>query len=232
MTQSIPQQTAASLDAKDTHGLIKPLLILDGVTVPCQLLALASPPSLGEEKFVYATLSTSLVGRITRSTMSGAKAAAKRAAALGYTGEPVASSKQGDEAREEMAPITATRLQSPFRRFNFAEEDIRDFVYEGLPSASPAKKFILGSKSKDDGSGWTVEYSAPSLGMRRYQTPRHSGSSWGGGTALLQPICNGKLDVNKPVKLSLPRPGAKVDTLYDQDSEPWQLHRDAVRSVF
>lgn len=164
---------------------------------------------------MYATLSDSMTRNMISSTMAGAKAAVKMAAAA-LDQMPSAEDTESSDV-EESDPVDATRVEvttkQPFEsayRFRFEEEDLQQIRHIGskgsLPPAMPmSRKFGGGLKFKDDGSNWVVDHATSSGSRKRSLTPKHSGSSWGGGSALLEPICQGKVTCDEPVKVVLPK---------------------------
>jgi hypothetical protein len=189
--------------------------------VPFQLLALAAPPGMQDAGSVFATMSDAFVQEKIGSTMAGAKATAKIAAALGTTMPPRMRSACASacDIKElsvisdaPKAPFTESLAVSPYR-FRFGDYDLNDFGTRGfMPAVEPlSQKINIARKAKDDGSTWIVGHSfaagSEMCGDAKFKPGskvHSSGSSWGGGGTLLEPICQGKVSLSQPVKVTLP----------------------------
>lgn len=192
--------------------------LLPGST-PCQLLALAIPPSMEAQGSVFTTLSNAIVTKLIASTMAGAKAAVKMAAAFDLPQQnrmPLMPDSKSDvlqESTSDTAKIDSVVKDVPSKsanRFQFAKEHLQildSAVTKGVSfSAMPAmqKKGIMGA-FHDDGSSWTVDNAVAVGSTWRRRTSRlsGSGSSWGGGGTVLEPICQGKFACDQPIKVVL-----------------------------
>jgi len=212
--ESVPSAESgeSSADAGDTRKFT----IVDGAlpkgSVSCQLLALAIPPSMQGANAMYATLSDAISRRIIDSTMAGAKAAAKMAAALG---EPELKKTPGTFTPEITETVKAIKEQPMIKtgkeqlmtsapvksayRFHFADPT-------ALLHVPIVQKSGLRSKLSDDGSNWIVEDGLGGGSHRPYRASRlsGSGSAWGGGGAMLEPLGQGKFNCDQPIKVVLP----------------------------
>jgi len=169
-------------------------VIVDGSTpqghVPCQFLALSTPPSMQKEGCSLTTLSDAIVEKMIKSTMAGAKRAARMI--VGRDAPEVVPSCTPSPCAEEVDVLNV----DPKR------------VY--LPPKPHWHKFSFGHGSKDDACNWKVDTSSVKgpvafVGSRRRSlSQRCSGSSWGGAGSLLEPICQGKLSLDQDFKVNLP----------------------------
>lgn len=222
-------QEAPPLEPLETAPLTG-TIIMEGVSpagsIPCQLLAMAMPPSVQHGDSMYTTLSNAMVERMIASTMSGAKAAVKMAVSRCEREAPLARHSLAIEAKPcEMISIASTESsqndeviksipgKSPYR-FRFEVDDLQDFKSFGIKAS--VQKGGSGSQFKDDGSNWIVEHSVAGSNYRHRQPFHNSGSGWGGGGGmLLEPICEGKFACDKHVKVTLPNGPASAESSWD-----------------
>lgn len=181
--------------------------------VPCQLVALATPPSSTSDPSMYMAFSDATVKTAVASTMAGAKAAAKMAVAelepeLDHTENTLFSHDEVEqvEAKASEFDVADSVLHSrtskstaSLHRFKFASYDL-EVIAAGKHAFAPSRK--------DDGSNWVVDNSR--LGesyacLPRKRRSQGSASSWGGGGAFLEPIASGKVSLEKAVSVTLPK---------------------------
>jgi hypothetical protein len=230
----------------DCHGAVpcinQRVTILDTSPagyVPCQLLALVTPPGLQENETIFATISEGLVNNMIGSTLAGAKVAAKRAVGV-YTQPKQAKSKlvgnshpcEGVSLRSQARVTAAVAPSGPSPyRFKLKEDEIQEFGCTGhlSPRRPPFHKPGAVQKAKDDGSSWIVD--DPCISHSR-----SSGSAWGGGATLLDPICHGKFSLDQPVAVTLSKTSDLPAAIsYEQSHEAFLISLGAAggaRSVF
>jgi len=211
--------------------------------MPCQMLALATPPGLQDNESTFITLSDELVNAMIGSTLAGAKAAVKRATGV-YTQPKQAKSKSVGAIKPPEGGVSSGSQSkfvaavpppgpSPYR-FKLKEDEIEQFSCTGYvsPRRPQLHKSSIMQKSKDDGSSWIVD----DLCAGHSRSSRLSGSAWGSGATLLEPICQGKFSLDQPVAVTLsniPDPPATVS--YEQSHEAFRISLGAVggaRSAF
>jgi hypothetical protein len=193
---SSDQESAEKSSTSSTHSFIESPL-LDGC-MPCQLLALAMPPSMQQESSLYVTLSDGIVKKALRPTLAESQAAVKTIVA---PREFVPTTAIASDMLPKSAQISRIASKSPYR-FRFMSDELGAINTSGLSSAKMLK-VNHGSKSRDDGSNWIVDHS--SIGGSRRPGFRTSGSSWGGGGgAQLAPICQDKLRLDSLATVTVP----------------------------
>jgi uncharacterized membrane protein YgcG len=195
MSVSRDLESAEESSTSSTHSFIESPL-LDGC-MPCQLLALAMPPSMQQESSVYVTLSDGIVKKALRPTLAESQAAVKTIVA---PREFVPTTAIASDMLPKSAQISRIASKSPYR-FRFMSDELGAINTSGLSSAKMLK-VNHGSKSRDDGSNWIVDHS--STGGSRRPGFRTSGSSWGGGGAQLAPICQDKLRLDSLATVTVP----------------------------
>lgn len=204
----------------------EPHVIIEGSApqgrVPCQLLALSTPPSMPNAGCVLTTLSDAIVENMVRSTMAGAKRIVRMAAAKG-TSEVAHSQSSHREAGEittaamPSAPTAGLPSESP-KCFLSGEGDSANVDPKDahIPMKQQWDKISFIHEPNDDGSNWDVGTSSVRgpkafVGSRRRSlSERNSGSSWGSGACLLEPIHQGKLSLDRAFKVTIPKvPGMR-----------------------
>jgi len=172
---------------------------------PCQLIALATPPSSTADVSMYLTLSNVSLKTSRSLTMAGAKAAVKRAVAdLDKVTSHQEEQLKSVPTREAFEP-RVTCQQSAYR-FKFAAHQL-----EAIESKNAGAAFIF----KDDGSNWLVDHAPPGSSYLHQRRRGHSSASaWGGGSATLEPIAHGKVSLTQDVSFTLP----KLPATYSRDA--------------
>jgi len=157
-------------------------LIIEGSSlqghVPCQFLALSTPPGMQKEGCVLTTLSDAVVENMLKFTMAGAKRMAKMITA-------------GDVPEVMSPPCSSGDAHTPMKleknKISFGHglrDDGCNWDVDTLSVKAPVA--FVGSR-------------------RRSLSQRSSGSSWGGAGSLLEPICQGKILTDQDFKVRVPK---------------------------
>jgi len=161
-----------------------------------------------KEGCVYTTLSDAIVKRMVGSTMAGAKAAAKMAATKGAPKLGAAESQLAmDSDFVISSPLgNPSVLAKSSHRFRVGDDAFLGDITKGFQLSNKAS---FDNQRKDDGSNWIVGGGMPAgsvpFVVQRRRSLCQTGSSWGGGGSLLEPISQGKLLLDQPFKMTLPK---------------------------
>lgn len=169
----------------------------------CQLVALATPPSLVSDVSMYMTLSDVSVRAACSLSVAEAKAAVRKAVAdLGAGND---NSDQKEERAHAQVPASKLGLTCQQRayRFKFAADQL-----EAIGSKTAGGIFTV----KDDGSNWVVDHGSSYAHQRR--RGHSSASAWGGGSTTLEPIAHAKVSLSHNVSFTLP----KLSAAYSRDA--------------
>lgn len=194
-----------------------------GGGVPCQLVALASPPSAQGNHAVYVTLSSTLFFSTAPKAPSGRGdvATAKMVVAAVTPNEgQVSSSCSPSRAGGTEASATAAAVALPGKsphRFCFKVEDLRELGPDG---------FVQSKLHTDDSSGWRVDDT--SAGAPRWFSGLGQQRNRG---AALEPIPQGKIKLDAPAVVALPKiPGRRSLGSHEQGQEAMRMCLGAVRA--
>lgn len=156
-------------------------------------------------------LSDAIVKKMVGSTMAGAKAAVKMAATKGAPKSGVAQSQPAiDSDFVISSPLgTPSLLAKSAHRCRVGDEAFPGVVSKGFQLS---KKTSFDNQRKEDGSNWIVGGGMPASSVpfvvQRRRSLCQTGSAWGGGGSLLEPISQGKVSLDEPIKMTL----RKVDS--------------------
>lgn len=204
MSSTFEYATEVDSSMNDKEPLIFDSHISDPFTA-CQLVALATPPSLAAEMSMYMALSNVSLKTLSSSTMAGAKAAMKRVVA--DLDKVTSDQEEQSESLQAQVPFEQEiACRQNAYRFKFAAHQL-----EAIESKNPGAALLF----KDDGSNWLVDHALPGSSYAHQRRRGHSSaSSWGGGSTTLEPIAHGKVSLAHDVSFTLP----KLPAAYSQDA--------------